>query len=147
MNTISNKCIAYKVDVLLLNSGVPLEQLEKTNVREVAPFVEINYGWRKQTADTPPKPPKPLKPKKPPKPPKPPKAKKQDDTPIAIALTAIQNPLILKYQEYIKVARGTKVILPNNPELVGTVWKVANGRTGMYCIRVAVLEGNNIALI
>lgn len=40
-----NKCIAYKVDPVALAAGVPVEELEKFDIRELKP-VSIDYGWR-----------------------------------------------------------------------------------------------------
>jgi hypothetical protein len=145
----NNKCISYRVNPHLLAEGVPVEQLEKSDIKEV-PVEDISYSfsWRKPQAKT------PL--------PKAKKSKPKERTHTSHFVRAkdmipteegqkIQEGQEIKVtsSQYLAIMKRKRVTLSlENPEkYAGRAWRIINESTGSYCMRNLVLSGKAIAII
>jgi hypothetical protein len=143
---VHNKCISYRVNPRLLAEGVPIESLEKFDIKEV-PFQEISGSWRsRQSRASTPKPPSEPKERKPRKP--------RPSIKTGVKMGGMIDPeqgqaikenqeIKVSAREYLAIMKGKRVHLKlDNPEkYAGKMWRIVNAETGSYCMKTLVLIG------
>lgn len=136
------KCIAYKVDPNLLAAGVPIEDLEKTDIREV-PIQEEGRAWRssRSQALSTPRPDSKSRENRPRKS----KAKSKNTTQQEQVYT---QKLQVSPQQYEAIAKGRAAIKIENPEWYsGQTMQIVNEKTGSQCLRKLYLVRGVLVVI
>ena len=147
----SNKCISYRVDPRLLAEGVPVEQLEKSDVREV-PFQEISSAWRSSRSTS-----KAFSTPKPETDKKPRKSQAGRNTRKLTGMIPESEGQKIQQMQEIKVdnkkyraillGRPASIRIKNADQYAGKTLRIVDEKSGSYCFRTLCLSNRSQGIL